>query len=523
MLRIAFRSTKRGRCRQSLTILRGLAVAFPNILVIRIWLARFELLFNNEIEAMEAIRSDVVDKLDTFERHCRRIGLLHLRLEDAGKAMSYLRLAVQLRPTSVAAWRALADAYLMENDGKNVDEAIKCFRHISSVAGTEHGRFHALCRAAEALSNAGRDDAEGVWQELCELDPQGGWQYFGLVDCNKSINASHPVAEKVRSILQEPEVDDFSRKNLHFAMGLAYDRSDNPAASFAHYQLANSYRRAEHPLVTSDGLKAEVAARCDVFTKERIDDLSSAGCQDDFLILIVGMPRSGTTLLHQILGMCDGTYSAGERTDFAELRNMLPEIINSKLRYPRCISKLTAAHVRKLSLTLKSRLDRISHGSRHMIIKTPDNCVEIGFIKILFPNSRIINCRRDVVDTCFSCFTQNFGSVSFASDLVLLRAYCDSYLQIMRHWRSIFVENSIVDVFYEQLVDDPEVVVRNLCILMNVKFDVRCLDYYKSNRVVPTMSRWQVRQPVYKTSVKRSDRYREFLGGFVDVESIRDA
>jgi hypothetical protein len=205
--------------------------------------------------------------------------------------------------------------------------------------------------------------------------------------------------------------------------------------------------------------------------------------------------------------------------DFVHLTRLMPEILHSKLPYPDCCSDLHATTVFQVAKKVRDRLTRNAGSRTCVITKLPEDHRELGLISMLFPNVRIIHCRRSPADTCLSCFEADFAGVQYANDLESLYCMYRQYYTLMTHWGDVLPASSLYEVNYEELVNTPEQLVRELCRFAGVTFTERCLEFHKHGKLMPTASRWQVRQPIYKTSVNRSSHYQEFLGPIVGLEA----
>jgi hypothetical protein len=241
------------------------------------------------------------------------------------------------------------------------------------------------------------------------------------------------------------------------------------------------------------------------------------GSDSPLPVFIVGMPRSGTTLVEQILASHPQVYGGGELRD---LKEMVSQVWNSSgnslspgqtplVPEPPAIRCLADGYLRQ-------RL-ALSRGALRTTDKMPTNFYYLGLIALMFPNARILHCRRDPLDVCLSCYFTNFRDPPlYASDLEDLGFYYGHYQRLMEHWRKV-LPHSILDVQYEELIENQEAVSRRMVEFCGLSWDDRCLEYYKSDRPVQTCSVWQVRQPIYSTSVGRWKHYAQHLDPLVQA------
>ena len=328
------------------------------------------------------------------------------------------------------------------------------------------------------------------------------------------VNAKHPLIDKIRLLLDD--TSNVDKSALHFALGIAYDRSGNVGHAFAHFSLGNQLAAASSKRKYRDP-SSSVEPMVNVFNKELIENCSASGCADDFLICIVGMPRSGTTLVEQILSQHSQVQALGERLFFQDVVAWLQARSKSHRSYPDCCQSLSSEVIEYYAKYVRNLFKKASNGSTRCVTKLPGDVWELGLIKILFPNARIIHMMRHPADTCLSCFMQVF-EIAFARDLNKLATEYLAYQRIVRHWHSVLPRGSILDVSYESLVSEPESEVRRISEFLGLQFEQSCMDFHRGKRMVRTVSHWQVRQPIYQSSVRRSDRYREFLGPVLDLE-----
>jgi hypothetical protein len=230
------------------------------------------------------------------------------------------------------------------------------------------------------------------------------------------------------------------------------------------------------------------------------------------------MPRSGTTLVEQILSSHSGVRGLGERLDIQLVTHSLRWELKSKKPYPWCAKAMSAKIVERIARSLAERRHREAGSCLRITTKLPEDFWDLGLIAILFPNARIIHCRRHPIDTCFSCYMQNFSTIPYATSLYGLAEVYRLYRRIMEHWRTVLNPESLFELSYEELIKRPEEVTHELSDFCGLSFEERCLRFYENRNRVATASQWQVRRPVYGTSVQRWERYREFLGPLLELE-----
>jgi hypothetical protein len=227
------------------------------------------------------------------------------------------------------------------------------------------------------------------------------------------------------------------------------------------------------------------------------------------------MPRSGTSLVEQILASHSRVFGAGELADMGLLALSTS---SGAVEYPETVRSLAPDQVEKLAAAYRRRLDSLAPGARRVTDKMWQNFEFLGFAALLFPRSRVIHCVRDPMDTALSCFFHHFygRGMAFAYDLKDLGAYYLQYRRIMTHWRSV-LDLPILEVSYERLVEDPETGIRELVAFAGLDWEPACLRFFETDRIVRTASLEQVRRPIYRTSVGRARRYAPWLGPLADI------
>ena len=301
-------------------------------------------------------------------------------------------------------------------------------------------------------------------------------------------------------------VDDQIR--LGFALGRHFEKQGSVDEASEQFLLGNRLRRASFDYDVENDVRAmeNLAA---FFSSSTFEHWSGAGSDSNKPIFIVGMPRSGTTLVEQILASHSSVYGAGE------LNLMTTAIVKSfpisnDVDYTKALANAVADDFREVASKYLAGLPDVSE--RRVTDKMPQNFLNIGMIRIAFPNAKIVHCRRDPRDTCFSIFKNFFGSMGhfYAYDLEELARFYNAYSKLMQHWESVSLDG-IHTVEYETMIEDQEGSTRALLEACELDWEDRCLDFHKLQRPVATISAEQVRQPIYKGSVAAWQKYERML------------
>jgi hypothetical protein len=250
------------------------------------------------------------------------------------------------------------------------------------------------------------------------------------------------------------------------------------------------------------------------FAAERLAELPRADNRSEQPVFIVGMPRSGTSLVEQILSCHRGVHAAGELRDVGKL------VASLGLRFQGEDDVLPGLDSGSLNAAAGRHLERLrglGGNAKRLTDKMPYNFLHLGLISLLFPRARVIHCLRDPIDTCLSCYFQNFATGNFFSfDLGNAGLYYRQYERLMAHWRTV-LDKPILEVRYEEHVAEPEKVCREMLDFLDLDWDPACLRFHESRRFTNTASRDQVRKPIYTSSSGRWQRYERHLGPLLEA------
>ena len=241
-----------------------------------------------------------------------------------------------------------------------------------------------------------------------------------------------------------------------------------------------------------------------VYSRGAVSAIGAAGSSSEKPVFVVGMPRSGTSLAEQIIASHPAAHGAGELDFWGALVAKDPKLSQGIPDEP-SRAKVAEEYLRVL--------ESFSASASRVVDKAPRNCDFLGLIYSVFPNSRVIYMRRDPIDTCLSCYFQQFlTGINFAFDLSDLAHYYRELERLMAHWRAVLPPGFILEVPYEELVADQETWSRKIVDFIGLDWDPQCLQFHTNQRQVTTASAWQVRQKIYKTSVARWHNYEKFIG-----------
>ena len=247
------------------------------------------------------------------------------------------------------------------------------------------------------------------------------------------------------------------------------------------------------------------------FPAEHFARVRGWGLDTDVPVFVLGLPRSGTSLVEQVLASHPRVFGAGELNDIRDLYRSLPALTGRQLPGIECVGDLTRAGVETLAHRYLDRVRGLAPAANRITDKMPDNYLMVGLIATLFPTARIVHCRRDVRDTALSCWLTNFKHIRWAADQVAIGQRVRDYLRLMDHWHAV-LPGRMLEVDYEAVVADLEGNARRLLDWCGLDWDPACLAFHETRRVVRTSSMAQVREPLYTRSVRRWERYRDAIG-----------
>ena len=320
---------------------------------------------------------------------------------------------------------------------------------------------------------------------------------------------------RIESLLADPGLPKDDAIHCHFALGNIGDANGAFDQAFRHYQTANSLHRQS--VVYEPEANTRLFERLmATYSKHFFERQQTLGNPSRQPVFIVGLPRSGTTLVEQVLASHRSIHGAGELESLAGVNHAIARRFRDAKPAPESMSLIDARAVDEFSALYLAELRLRSATAERIVDKLPGNFVRIGLIKTLFPNAYIVHCTRNSLDTCLSLYFHYFQALACSFDLAELGRYCVDYRRLMAHWNDVF-PGEIFEVRYEDLVAEPERIARSLLDYLHLEWDEACLAFHKNKRSVMSPSNLQVRRPIYSTSVGRWRRYEKHLGPLMEV------
>jgi tetratricopeptide (TPR) repeat protein len=392
----------------------------------------------------------------------------------------------------------------------NPDAALGYYRRALALKPDMADAFNNI---GNALKELGRlDDAQQAYLESIRLDPTVTAAYVNFADAMTFTPGNAHLATMEALAAQPHEMTKRDRMQLDFALGKAYADLKDFSRSFRHFLAGNAAKRAT--IAYDENATFDLFDRIEkTFTRELIEKKSGGGDPAPLPIFVLGMPRSGTTLIEQIIASHPAVHGAGELQTLNDVALSIHGPDGATLPYPEFVPLADAAALRQIGARYVSLLRQLAPGAERITDKMPSNYYFAGLIHLALPNAKIIHSMRDPVDTCISCFSKLFSAEqNHTYDLGEIGRYYRRYQRLMSHWRSILPADRILDVRYEDVVADLEGQARRIIAHCGLPWDDRCLAFHKTERPIRTASASQVRRPIYKSAVGRWRVYEDQLG-----------
>jgi tetratricopeptide (TPR) repeat protein len=431
------------------------------------------------------------------DAHCH-LGRALYELGEAAESIASYRHALALEPARSEAQLGLATALRVEGPASEAEAACRALLD----AHPEHAG--ALSLLGDLAADRGDfRKAEELFERALALDGSSAATLCSIAAHRRMTDADEAWLERAGQALTKP-LPLAHEVGLRYALGKYYDDLGRYPEAFAAYQQANELSRRHGSGYDRAGLERQVAETLRSFDRAFLSEPHPGASDSELAVFVIGMPRSGTTLTEQILASHGEAFGAGE----VEFWNRAAGIFSSA--GPGLEARRSA--LTELAREYLARIGGRSGGVRRVIDKMPANFLYAGLIHVALPRARIVHMQRHPLDTCLSLYFQNFGDRHpHARDLESLAHYYRQYLRITDHWRAVLPESTLLEVPYEALVADQEHWTRRMLEFIGLPWDPRCLEFHRTERVVITASRWQVRQKINARSVGRWRNYEPYL------------
>lgn len=475
------------------------------------FLALLYLDVGNRLSDAEALLRRALALAPDFVQAMHTLGVV---LADQGKwtdaVHAYRRLA-ELAPDDALAWAGLGNALSGAGDPQ---AAVNAYQRSLALRPDAPGVHMA---AAHMLKTLGRQaEAVQAYRESIRQKPSLGESYWSLANL-KVFRFKEEEVAAMREQVARDELAAASRVHFHFSLGKAMEDQDDYAAAWRHYRAGNELQRQ---LVDYDPVENELTlARIrEVFSQEFVRERFGLGCDAADPIFVVGLPRTGSTLVEQILASHSQVEGTAELPNLSQMAFQTGKYRTDGLRYPETMHTLTerdwAAYGREY---LRQVAGQRHTGRPRFIDKMPNNFAHIGWLKLILPNAKIIDTRRHPMDTCLGAYKQLFAKGQhFTYDELELAEYYRAYVETTTHWNRV-LPGAVLTVYYEETVTDLEAQVRRILDFCGLPFEETSLRYYETERAVKTASSEQVRQPIYTDALGLWRRYGHHLANWREM------
>jgi tetratricopeptide (TPR) repeat protein len=478
---------------RALALKPGLAEALSNLGNVRQAQGRLP-------EAVSCYERALELKPDYADAH-NNLGNALSTLERIDEARAHYERALVLKPNWAYAHNNLGNALATQD---RIDEA-KAQYERALLLNPDYANAHN--NLGNILKEQGKfDEAMAHYGRAIAIQPDYAEAHLNRAE-TKSFERGDADLAALQALAEKSDLPAEKMPYVHFALAKAFDDVGDYTRAFEHLRQGNALKRGQ--------IKYEEQGVLDLFQrisavldKTLFDRLAGLGDPSSIPIFVVGMPRSGSTLIEQILASHPQIQGAGE----------LRTLEKMETGYPESIPALDGAALQRIGQAYLACLPALANGKVRIVDKLLGNFLRIGLIRLILPNARIIHSSRHPLDTCVSCYSKLFTTgLSFTYDLAELGRYYRAYSELIAHWRSVLPPGAMLDVAYEDVVDDLEGQARRLIDYCGLPWDDCCLGFHHNARPVRTASAVQVRQPLFRGSLQRWRHYAAGLGPLLEA------
>jgi cytochrome c-type biogenesis protein CcmH/NrfG len=424
----------------------------------------------------------------------RGMGQMLLEAGRLPEAEASVRRALLVEPDSPRSWISLATIH---GRMQRPEAALTAYREAERLSPDEPLVHLSIGHVLKTLGR--RAECERVYHECIARDAAAAEAYVSLAEL-KNYEFTPVEIAAMEALLAAGTGGDGNAARLHFALGRAHEQRDAPGAAFAHYAAGNQLRGRESPFDFA-GFELQSRRVISCLDESFFAAAAGGGFGDQAPIFIVGLPRSGSTLVEQILASHPDVDGTMELPNIPTYVRELEQLNARGDAYPHSLAVAPPAVLNALGRRYLRETAPLRNGRLRFTDKLPNNFLHVGLIHAVLPQATIIDVRRHPLDACLSCFKQYFAAgQSFTYDLEGLGRYYRCYLQMMDHWDRM-LPGRVLHVSYEDLVRGPDEQVRRLLAHCGLEFDARCLEFHRTQRPIRTASSEQVRQPLYTSGI----------------------
>jgi len=479
-----------------------------NVTAMRLW-ARLGIEQERFADA-EVFLQKAVEVAPDFSRAWADLCSVQLEQEKFEDVINSAGALIKLNPRSADGhvWLAAATAA-----SGNHSAAVESYDKALEIAPNHVG---AMCGKGNACRTTGdQDGAIAAYRDSIKANPLYAEAYWSLANL-KTFRFEDAEVDGMLALVGDERISPEGQVQLNNALGLEFEGRKEYDRAFEFIDSGNKLRR-EQEFYDRVENEEKTDLSIEVFTPQFIDDKAGHGDPDPAPIFIVGLPRSGSTLLEQILSShskVDGTH---ELPEIGKTIRSNQTLVNPEVRYPKSVANIDSDDFRKLGSEYIERTRRHRSDRPYFTDKNPNNFVHVGLLHLILPNAKIINARRHPLDSCFGSYKQLFASGQpFTYDLVELGEYYLQYQRLMDHWHEV-MPGKVLDVRYEEVVADLEGQVRRILDYCELDWEESCLNFHETSRSVKSASSEQVRQPIYTSAVHTWRHYEAHLEPLIET------
>jgi len=501
-------------------------------------------LAEGKMEEAEKILRQILSRDPDDVKALRLLSSIAVEASRFRPARKLLERAVEVQPGFVAGWNDLANLFMKQDryeealktvqraldiDPKMVhswvvkgniltraqrnEESLEAYRKALELSPRSAG---ALSGSGHVLKTIGRQqESIDAYRKCIRNHPAYGEAYWSLANL-KTFEFDDKEVEVMRRMVEDENLADEPRVNFCLALGKHFENEKNYDRAFEHYQRGNDLRRENE---IYDPVQTQVVHDriIEVFSREFLDEREGWGDPDPAPVLIVGLPRSGSTLIEQILAshsMVEGTMELPDLSRvIAELTRQSPRGVE----YPEAMKQVDEDAARAMGEAYLKSTMRYRTGKPFFIDKMPNNFPSVGLLQVILPNAKVVDARRHPLDSCLGSYKQLFfKGQSFTYEQFELGHYYLQYRRIMEHWKEV-LPGKVLDVHYQDMVLDQETQTRRLLEYCGLPWEDQCLRFYETERAINTASSEQVRQPIYTKALNYWRHYEPHLDELIEV------
>ncbi|MYE83904.1 MAG: tetratricopeptide repeat protein [Gammaproteobacteria bacterium] len=451
----------------------------------------------------------------------RALSRLHMNRSRYAEAEAAARRAVELNPELADAWTTLGTVYAW---GLKQRDAAEAFGKSLEIAPRQPRVLLSLGHVRKTLGET--EASVRAYRDGLAMEPRLGEAWWSLADL-KTQAFSDADVEAMQETMGDDGVPERERAALRFALGKAFEDRGDVEAAFEHYRTGNAIRH-RHERFNVERFERQCNALRETFTAETLEARRAALVEGPIPIFVIGLPRSGSTLVDQILSSHSAVQGTMELPHIlGYVRELDPRRGGAGPGYPACVHEMSAERFADLGRRYLEETEPYHGGAPYFVDKMPNNFMHVGLIARMLPDAVFVDTRRHPLGCCFSIYKQNFArGQTFGYDLGTLAAYYRNYVEVMAHWDAV-LPGRVHRVVYERLVDDTESETRRLLAHCGLPFEEACLRFHETERVVRTASAEQVRRPIYSDAKTHWQAYEAYLGplklGLGDILETWDA